>query len=295
MEFPGCHTQTRFNGFVCGSHRFVTGGYYLAVADFTRMATSHSSGESRMTTLSVAMPAFNEAENIPAMIAEVVQVVGPLVADFEVIVVDDGSRDNTAQVVQQMVQRYPQVRLVQHGVNKGYGTAVWTGLTSASKELVFFTDADRQFDINELQKLLTELPRADLVVGYRAPRRDPFMRRLNGHGWSSLVTLLFGYTARDIDCAFKLMRHQVIDQLRDEVQSGGATFSAEFLVRAKRAGFRIAEVSLHGHRPRVAGNPTGAKPAVIIRAFRELVRFRVQLWREGRVIMQHRVEGETAV
>lgn len=248
-----------------------------------------------MTSLTVAMPAYNEGENIQAMVEDTLRIVGPLVADLEVIVVDDGSRDDTAAVVNRLTAVHPQVRLVQHEVNKGYGTAVWTGLTSATKELIFFTDADRQFDLQEIGKMLAQLTSADLVVGYRKPRRDPFMRRLNGKGWSGLVTLLFGYTARDIDCAFKLMRRQVVDHLRSEVQSGGATFSAEFLVRAKRAGFCIAEVPIHGHRPRVAGSPTGAKLAVIVRAFKELVRFRMQLWREARVMEQAKVGGETAV
>jgi hypothetical protein len=97
-----------------------------------------------------------------------------------------------------------------------------------------------------------------------------------------LVTLLFGYTARDIDCAFKLMRREVIERIKDEVESRGATFSAEFLVRAKRAGFHIREVPIHGHRPRVAGSQTGARLDVITRAFKELVRFRIALWQEGR-------------
>ena len=129
----------------------------------------------------------------------------------------------------------------------------------------------------EIEKLLDKIHSADLVVGYRAPRRDPLMRRLNGKGWSWLVTLLFGYTARDIDCAFKLMRREVVDQLRDKVTSGGATFSAEFLVRARLAGFKIVEVPILGHRPRVAGSPTGAKLSVILRAFKELVQFRLSL------------------
>ncbi|MCL4267162.1 MAG: glycosyltransferase family 2 protein [Anaerolineae bacterium] len=242
-----------------------------------------------MTSLTVAMPAYNESENIQAMIEDTLRLVGPLMADLEVIVVDDGSRDDTAAVVNRLTAVHPQVRLVQHEVNKGYGTAVWTGLTSATKELIFFTDADRQFDLHEISKMLAQVNTADLVVGYRKPRRDPLMRRLNGKGWSGLVTLLFGYTARDIDCAFKLMRRQVVDHLRSEVQSGGATFSAEFLVRAKRAGFCMAEVPIHGHRPRMAGSPTGAKPAVILRAFKELVRFRMQLWREERVVAPQKV------
>ncbi|HFE67275.1 MAG TPA: glycosyltransferase family 2 protein [Chloroflexi bacterium] len=246
-----------------------------------------------MKSLTIAMPAYNEAENIQAMIEETVQAVSPLVEDFEIIVVDDGSQDDTAVIVQSLIPQYPQLRLALHGENKGYGTAVFSGLTHASKEFIFFTDADRQFDLGEIEKLLAEIDRADLVVGYRAPRRDPFMRRLNGRGWSGLVTLLFGYTARDIDCAFKLMRRRVVDALRDEITSGGATFSAEFLVRAKRAGFRIAEVPVTGHRPRVAGNPTGAHPKVILRAFRELVSLRLQLWQGDDVAVERLVERET--
>jgi glycosyltransferase involved in cell wall biosynthesis len=233
-----------------------------------------------MKSLAVAMPAYNEAENIEAMVEDVIQVVDTLTDDYEVIVVDDGSRDGTGQVVRSLEERYPQVRLVQHEVNQGYGAAVFSGLTSATKELVFFTDSDRQFDLREIEKLLAHIDEADLVVGYREPRRDPFMRKLNGWGWSGLVTVLFGYTARDIDCAFKLMRREVVTRLKDEVRSRGATFSAEFLVRAKRVGFSIREVPIHGHRPRVAGSPTGARLDVILRAFKELVQVRLALWRE---------------
>jgi glycosyltransferase involved in cell wall biosynthesis len=227
------------------------------------------------------MPAYNEAENIEAMVKDVIQAMEPLAEDYEVIVVDDGSSDDTAGVARALEEQYPQVRLVQHRVNQGYGAAVFSGLTSAAKELVFFTDSDRQFDLNEIEKLLDYIDEADLVIGYRAPRRDPFMRKVNAWGWKVLINLLFGYTARDIDCAFKLMRRRVIERIQDQVESRGATFSAEFLVRAKRAGFRIKEVPIHGHRPRVAGSPTGARPDVIIRAFKELIRFRIALWREG--------------
>ena len=223
------------------------------------------------------MPAFNEAENIAEMIQDVVGAIAPLTSDYEIIVVDDGSQDKTATVVEAIQKQLPQLHLVQHEQNMGYGTAVFNGLKNATKELVFFTDSDRQFDLAEIKKLIDEIDQADLVVGHRSPRRDPLMRRLNGKGWSLLVTLLFGYTARDIDCAFKLMHRDVIDYLRDEITSGGATFSAEFLVRAKRAGFKIKEVPILGHRPRVAGSPTGAKLSVILRAFRELIQFRFSL------------------
>ncbi len=233
-------------------------------------------------SLSVVIPAYNEAANIGRMVEEVVRDIGPLTSALEIVVVDDGSTDATATVVEGMTARFPCLRLVRHERNEGYGAAVFDGLTSATMDAVFFTDGDRQFDLREVRSLLEKFPSADLVVGYRSPRRDPLLRRLNGVGWSLLVTTLFGYTARDIDCAFKLMRRKVIDRLRHEVRSRGATFSAEFLVRAKRAGFSIVEVPIRGHRPRVAGSPTGARPAVVARAFKELLRFRVRLWHEGR-------------
>jgi len=232
-----------------------------------------------LASISVAMPAYNEEENIAGMIEDVVTVMEPRFDDYEIIVVDDGSRDRTAEVVREMITRYPQVRLVQHPVNQGYGAAVYTGLTSATKDLVFFTDSDRQFVLEEIDRLLPHLAHADLVIGYRAPRRDPFIRRLNGWGWTWLVNILFGYVSRDVDCAFKLMRREVVETVCPKVRSRGATFSAEFLVRAKRAGFRIREVPV-SHRPRVAGSQTGARLDVILRAFRELIRFRWQLWQE---------------
>jgi glycosyltransferase involved in cell wall biosynthesis len=230
-----------------------------------------------MYSISVVLPAYNEEENISAMVTDVLTTIEPITSDFEIVVVDDGSRDRTAEIVRELSARFPPVRLVQHPTNQGYGAAVYTGFTSATKELVFFTDADNQFVLSEINRFLPCISQAELVVGYRAPRRDPWYRVLFGRGWSLLVTLLFGYTARDIDCAFKLFRREILDRVA--VNSRGATFSAEFLVRSKRHGYKIAEVPVT-HRPRLAGQPTGARLHVILRAFRELVRFRVGLWQE---------------
>lgn len=225
------------------------------------------------------MPAYNEESNLPGMIKDVVEVMRAHTTDFEIVVTNDGSKDRTGAVLRELAQRYPQLRPIDHPVNQGYGAAVYTAITHASKDLIFFTDSDRQFRLDEIEHLLPYVATADMVVGYRAPRRDPPLRVLFGKGWSSLVTVLFGYTARDIDCAFKLFRRQVIETVGPHIQSRGATFSAEFLVRTKRAGFVIKEVPV-SHLPRTAGSPTGAKPHVILRAFRELWRFRTQLWRE---------------
>ena len=225
------------------------------------------------------MPAYNEEANLPGMIADVVAIMQPRFADFEVVVTNDGSKDRTGEVLRELAQHYPQLKPVDHTVNQGYGAAVFTALSNATKDIIFFTDSDRQFKLEEIDRLLPHLAEADLVVGYRAPRRDPPLRVLFGHGWSALVTLLFGYTARDIDCAFKLLRRATFQQVAPHILSRGATFSAEWLVLSKRAGCRIAEVPV-SHLPRVAGSQTGAKLHVISRAFGELWRFRLRLWRE---------------
>lgn len=234
-----------------------------------------------MYSISVTMPAYNEEANIGAMIEDAIAVVGKITDDYEIIVVNDGSKDRTAEIVREKAQIYPQVRLVEHPVNLGYGAAVYDGFAAASKDLIFFTDGDRQFVLDEIHKLLPHIEKADMVVGYRAPRRDPWLRVLYGWGWSALVTLLFGYTARDIDCAFKLFKREIITNIGDQIESRGATFSAEWLVRTKRAGYKIVEVPVT-HLPRVAGSQTGARLHVITRAFKELARFRWKLWREAK-------------
>lgn len=228
-----------------------------------------------MTGLTVSMPAYNEAGNIAQMVELVIATVAPLVDDLEIIVVNDGSRDETGRIVAALAARDPRVRLIEHPVNLGYGAAVRDAVWAATKELVFFTDSDLQFDLAELPRFLERIAGADLVIGYRYARSDPWYRRLFGNGWSWLVNILFGYTARDVDCAFKLLRHRVIEVV--QVASGGAMFSAEFLVRAKRAGFRIVEEPV-SHHPRQVGTQTGAHLRVILRAFRELLKMRLRMW-----------------
>jgi glycosyltransferase involved in cell wall biosynthesis len=232
-----------------------------------------------MPSLSISFPAYNEESNIGAAIEHAVRVASSLVDDFEVIVVDDGSADHTADVVHEYATRHPQVRLVEHSVNQGYGAAVFDGLTAGIKEWAFFTDSDLQFVMDDLESLWALREKADLIIGYRAPRRDPFVRKFNGFGWTWLTNLLFGYVSRDVDCAFKLMSREVVDTVAPHVTSRGATLSAEFLVRAKRMGFATKEVPVT-HLPRVAGSQTGAKLEVILRAFWEMFLFRIQMWRD---------------
>ncbi len=230
-----------------------------------------------MPSISAVLPAYNEEGVIADTVESMVATLSDLSTDYEVIVVNDGSRDATRQVVEGISARNPRIRCVSHEVNRGYGAALWTGFTSATKELVFMTDGDKQFDSRELADFLPYIEQADLVIGYRAPRRDPFMRLVNAWGWNLLVKALFGYVARDVDCAFKLFRRSVLDKV--QVESKGATFSAEFLIKARRSGCRIVERRAT-HYPRPAGKATGAKLSVILRAFRELIRLRLTLSRE---------------
>lgn len=227
------------------------------------------------SSISAVLPAYNEEAIIERTVRHVAEVLGGLVADYEVIVTNDGSRDGTGRVLSDLQQRDPalQLQVVTHEQNRGYGAALASGFDAARKDLIFMTDGDKQFDVAELGQFLPEMDAStDLVIGWRRERADPPMRKLNALGWKLLVNTLFGYTARDVDCAFKLFRRGVWESMT--VQARGATFSAEFLIKARRLGFHVKEMPV-SHFPRTAGSPTGARPEVIVRAFVELFR----LWR----------------
>ena len=228
------------------------------------------------SSISAVLPAYNEEAIIERTVRHVADVLRGLANDFEVIVTNDGSRDTTGAILADLQRREPELQLlvVTHEHNCGYGAALASGFDAASKDLVFLTDGDKQFDVTELREFLPAMDgQTDLVIGWRRNRADPLMRKLNALGWKLLVNLLFGYTARDVDCAFKLFRRGVWQSMT--VHARGATFSAEFLIKARRLGFRVKELPV-GHFPRTAGSPTGARPAVIVRAFVELFR----LWRK---------------
>ena len=225
--------------------------------------------------ISVVLPAYNEAAIIGQTVTNVAAVLRSLTDEFEIIVVDDGSRDATRTVLMELADAQPALplRVVLHEQNQGYGAALASGFDAAHHELIFMTDGDGQFDVAELGRFLAALDSAtDLVIGWREHRADPPLRLLNAAGWKLLVNGLFGYTARDVDCAFKLFRRRVWQSVT--VHARGATFSAELLIKARRLGFRIAELPVR-HLPRTAGKATGARFDVILRAFRELF----HLWR----------------
>jgi len=219
--------------------------------------------------LSLVFPAFNEAANLPTLLESATKIGDQLCVDFEIIIVDDGSRDESAAVLDRWQARDPRLRCVQHATNRGYGAALRAGLREARGERVFFSDADLQFDLREIAHLLAQADAqdVDIVAGYRAPRRDPWIRRLIARVWGGLVRALFDLPVRDIDCAFKVFRRQVLDAI--PIESVGAFVNTEILVRARAAGFRIRQIPV-SHQPRRSGRQSGAHPRVILRALVEL-------------------------
>jgi glycosyltransferase involved in cell wall biosynthesis len=230
--------------------------------------------ERKRPGLSIVLPAFNEEANVGFAVTRMIEAAEPLFEEIEVVVVDDGSRDATAERVGEIARADPRVRLLQHPMNRGYGAAVTSGLRAASRPLVFYTDSDLQFDPRQIRDLVARIDEFAIAIGYRRNRQDPWFRKLNTWGWNRLQRLTFGLAVRDVDCAFKLFRREVLEHL--PLAAEGAFFSTELLLRARAAGYTFVEVPVD-HYPRRAGTPTGARLDVIGKAFREMWRFRREL------------------
>jgi len=235
---------------------------------------SETKNQPRRHSLSVFYPCYNEQDNVRRVVGEALAVLPSLSDDFEIILVNDGSRDRTGEIIDALAGEDERIRAVHHEVNRGYGGALQSGFRAATKDLVFYTDGDGQFDIAEIAKLLALIDSHDIVSGYRVRRQDGLMRRLNAWAWGRLVTWVLGFRCRDVDSAFKLYRREIFERIR--MKSTGALIDAEILARAARAGYTLTEVPVT-HRPRVAGTQTGAKLGVILRAFRELLRLRKEI------------------
>lgn len=224
--------------------------------------------------LSLFYPMFNEEENIEEAVSRALAVLPQLARRFEVICVNDGSRDRTGELADRLAAAHPDmVRAVHHPVNRGYGAALKSGIAACRYEWIFYTDGDNQFDLGEIPLLLALREKHEIVTGYRMDRRDPFHRKLNAWAFNLLVRILFGVPCRDVDCAFKIYRSSIFKGMT--LKSEGALIDVEIFARARKNGARIVEVGVH-HYPRRFGQQTGAKLSVILRAFRELFR----LWGE---------------
>jgi glycosyltransferase involved in cell wall biosynthesis len=196
------------------------------------------------TSLTVFYPAYNDSATVASLVIAAVQTASRLTPDFEVIVVNDGSVDPTAEMTDELARVYQQVRVVHHPRNLGYGAALQTGFREATKEVIFYTDGDAQYDPREMARLWEHMTdEVDLVNGYKISRSDPLHRIIIGRIYHHTVKLLFGLKVRDVDCDFRLMRRRIFDRVRLEKTSG--VICLELMKKIQDAGFRIAEVPVH--------------------------------------------------
>ena len=227
-----------------------------------------------INSLSVFFPCFNEQEAIIPLTEKTLSVLSDHVLDFEIILVNDGSTDGTAETIDRLAETHDAVRVVHHAQNMGYGAALQSGFRAATKDYVFYTDGDGQFDIAEITTLFPLIEKFDIVSAYRIQRQEGLLRKTNAFFWTRLVCLLFDLPLKDIDCAFKLYKRSIFDDI--EMHSTGALIDTEILARARRKGYTITQIGVH-HYPRLAGKSTGANPAVILRAFKELFKLRKEI------------------
>lgn len=225
-------------------------------------------------SLSVFFPCYNEEYNIKKIVDSADDFLPSIACDYEIIVVDDGSEDETANVVRSLLKEKPHVRLISHETNRGYGAALRSGFRNSTKDYIFFTDGDNQFDIRDLTHFLPWIREFDIIAGYRIKRQDNFMRTINAWCFQNFVRLLFGLRIRDLNCAFKLFKREVIENVA--MASEGAFINAEILVGAMRKGYTIKEIGV-AHYPRKWGTRTGANMKVILKAFYELFKLRKKL------------------
>jgi glycosyltransferase involved in cell wall biosynthesis len=229
--------------------------------------------------LSFFFPAHDEEANLEPLVAEALESLPAIARAFEIVIVDDGSRDATPAIADRLAAKHAEVvRAVHHPTNLGYGAALRSGFGAARYDLVAFTDGDRQFrvaDVGRLTARLAERDSPDVVVGYRIRRADPLVRTLYARAYRLANRIFFGLRVRDVDCACKLVRRAALVGLR--VESSGAFFSAELLIKLRAAGRTVVEVGVP-HYPRTAGAATGARPRVVFRAVRDFWLLRLRLW-----------------
>jgi dolichol-phosphate mannosyltransferase len=202
-------------------------------------------------SLSLVMPAYNEAAVIADAVAEADAALRQLTTRYEIIVVDDGSTDGTGAAVARLESRFQWLRRVSHGRNLGYGAALRSGFEAATGDLVAFTDADCQFDLSDIGRMIPWMSAYPVMAGYRVQRQDPWRRKFLSRGYNALARWLLGTAVRDCDCALKLFRRDALRRLLPE--SRGFFVNTEMLTRAGQLGMNVGEIGVK-HRPRRGGH-----------------------------------------
>ena len=234
-------------------------------------------GRPPLSGLTLVLPVHNEAENLSWLLPHAAEVLPALAEHFDLVIVDDGSTDGSGELATALAGELGiDLRVIRHQQKSGYGITVGDGLRAARGDFVAFTDADGQFEIADLALLAPLLDRADLAAGWRQERQDARAREVVSWVFNTLVAVLYRLPYRDVDCALKLMRREVLELLTLEARS--ALINAELYYKARHAGWRIAQVAVP-HHPRVAGRRSGARPRAIARAIKELFLFRLRIRR----------------
>lgn len=231
-------------------------------------------------SISVFFPAYNDAPSLPGLIDRTFDVLENYGGDYEVIVVNDGSRDNTAEVLDRLSLKYaPRLRVITHPENRGYGAALRSGFAAATKDLVFYTDGDGQYDVRELLKLLEKMePDVGLVNGYKLERNDPWHRVWIGKVYNAFARFIFRVRIRDIDCDFRLIRRPLLEQIHLSSTSG--TICVELVRKIELTGCRVAEVGVH-HYPRLYGRSQFFRVRSLATTFAQLIRLWIRLTFRG--------------
>ncbi len=212
-----------------------------------------------------------------------------MVSDFEIIIVNDGSQDRTGILAEQLAEQYAEVRVVHNSPNLGYGGALQRGFKEARKEWVFYTDGDGQFDFNELSRIVPLVKDYDIVSAFRVRRADHLIRKVNAWAWGTLMNMLFDFSIKDVDCAFKLYPRRLFDQI--QMTSRGQLIDTEILARARKLGYRIGQIGVR-HLPRTAGTQTGNSFRAITQAFKELIPFYREMRRANGSVLPPSVRFE---
>lgn len=219
-------------------------------------------------SISFFAPAFNEETNIEQFIEKADKALSKITDNYEIIIINDGSKDKTKEILESLKEKYKNLKVINYEINKGYGEVLKSGFKASKKDLIVFTDSDLQLDVSEISSFLNYINEFPVVIGYRINRQDSIIRRFNAFGWKVLMRIMLGLKAKDINCAFKMFRKEVVDKIN--LKSSGALVSAELLTKIKNKGYKIKEIPVN-HYPRISGKQTGNNIKVILKAFKELL------------------------
>ncbi len=233
--------------------------------------------------ISVFLPAYNEEKMLAKTTQKVDQVLKKIAGDYEIIIVDDGSKDKTGQIADKLASENRKIKVVHHSPNRGYGAVLKSGMYAARFPWVVLIDADGQFDFNEVGKFFRKQKEtnADIVAGYYLKRAVRLYRILGSKlAWELPVFIISGLKMRNIDCGFKLIKKEVIDKIPRLESERGPFITTEFLLKAKKTGFKIVEIGVHHYPDKTAGGSTGASLKVILSAYKDLFHFWKKLKQE---------------